>query len=327
MAATFSLVPGRWSSSVTTRMAATLQKRMCVCNSRWARSICRWRDVFPRSARSTGTESTLPGSAKPAIQLSPVTTFLRTPYWASSGPAVERGPMTWFRRNKVSLTILIGLALIALLALAQSGGVILAILRFGTSFSEITDRNLPALIAASRLSELTHTLVATAPEIALASTQVQRQAVTDQLNDRGATLARVVARVGETGGDPAQVADLKRELEIVITNLKGLDEFVRQRIDASNAVQGIASRLPDLAARVRKFADAATIGEQYSEQRSELIISPDRRVEWSAAALECITLMLTTPVVDNTSRLEHVKTELKALVERMSNVYAQLPPV
>jgi signal transduction histidine kinase/DNA-binding NarL/FixJ family response regulator len=235
--------------------------------------------------------------------------------------------MTWFRRNKVSLTILVGLALIALLAFAQSGGAILAILRFGASFSEIADRNLPALIAASQLSESSHTLVATAPEIALASTQVQRQAVTDQLNDRGATLAGMVARVGETGGDPAQVADLKRELEIVITNLKGLDEFVRQRIDANNALEGIASRLPDLAARVRKFADAATVGEQYSEQRSELIISTsDRRLEWSAAALECITLMLTTPVVDNTSRLEHVKTQLKALVERMSNVYAQLPP-
>src|SRR6516164_2104636 len=262
-------------------MAATLPKRMCACTSRWARSICRWRDVFPRSARSTGTESTLPGSAKPAIQLSRATTFLRTPYWASSRPTVERRPMTWFRRNKVSLTILIGLALIALLALTQSGVAILAILRFGASFSEIADRNLPALIAASQLSESSHTLVATAPEIALASTQVQRQAVTDQLNDRAATLAGMVARVGETGGDPAQVADLKRELEIVVTNLKGLDEFVRQRIDANNALEGIASRLPDLAARVRKLADAATIGEEYSEQRSELIISAsDRRLEW-----------------------------------------------
>jgi phosphoglycerate-specific signal transduction histidine kinase len=109
--------------------------------------------------------------------------------------------MAWFRRNKVSLTILIGLALIALLALTQSGVAILTILRFGANFNEIADRNLPALIAASQLSELSHSLVATAPEIALASTQVRRQAVTDQLNDRGATLARTVARVGETGGD------------------------------------------------------------------------------------------------------------------------------
>lgn len=236
--------------------------------------------------------------------------------------------MTWFRRNKVSLTILIGLALIALLALAQSGVAILAILRFGASFNEIADRNLPALIAASQLSELSHTLVATAPEIALASTQVRRQAVTAQLNDREATLARSVARVGETGGDRAQVANLQRELNIVVTNLKGLDEFVRQRIDANNALESIASRLPGLAGRVRRLADAAIIGEPDGEPRSNSIISaPDRTrlVEWSAAALECITLMLTTPVVNNTSRLERVKDELKALVERMTNVHGQLP--
>jgi signal transduction histidine kinase/DNA-binding response OmpR family regulator len=236
--------------------------------------------------------------------------------------------MAWFRRNKVSLTILLGLALIALLALTQSGVAILAILRFGASFNEIADRNLPALIAASQLSELSHTLVATAPEIALASTQVRRQVVTDQLNDRTAAVARTVARVGETGGNPAQVADLKRESDIVVTNLKGLDEFVRQRIDANNALEGIVSRLPDLAGRVRKLADAATIGEQDGEPRPDSIISaPDRTrlVEWSAAALECITLMLTAPVANNTSRLERVKTGLKALVERMSNVHAQLP--
>ena len=162
--------------------------------------------------------------------------------------------MPWLRRNKVSLTVLIGLALIALLALTQSGVAILAILRFGTSLNEIANKNLPALIAASQLSEQSHTLVATAPEIALSTTQVRRHVVTDQLNDRADALARTVARVGETGGDPAQVADLKRELEILVTNLKGLGEFVRQRIDANNALEGIVSRLPDLAGRVQTWA-------------------------------------------------------------------------
>jgi signal transduction histidine kinase/DNA-binding NarL/FixJ family response regulator len=238
--------------------------------------------------------------------------------------------MTWFRRNKVSLTILIGLALIALLAFAQSGVAILAILRFGASFNEIANRNLPALIAASQLSEQSHTLVATAPEIALAGTQVRRQAVTDQLNDRSAALARTVARVGETGGDPAQVANLKRELDIVIANLKGLDEFVRQRIEANNTLEGLVSRLPDLAGRVRKLSHAATIDGQDGEADSNAIISaPDRTrlVEWSAAALESITLMQTTPVVNNTWRLERVRSELNTLVERLSNVHAQLPQV
>src|SRR5262249_24282544 len=146
-------------------------------------------------------------------------------------------------------------------ALTQSGVAILAILRFGASFNQIAEKNLPALIAASRLSGLSHTLVATAPEIALAGTQVRRQAVTDELNDRAAGLAHIVARVGETGGDAAQFADLERELGSLVTSLNGLSDLVRQRIDADNAVEGIVSRLPDLAWRVRKLADPATIGD------------------------------------------------------------------
>ena len=58
------------------------------------------------------------------------------------------------RRNKVALTILMGLALIGIFAVTQSGVAIFAIARFGTSFNQIAQTNLPALIAASQLSEL-----------------------------------------------------------------------------------------------------------------------------------------------------------------------------
>ena len=236
--------------------------------------------------------------------------------------------MIWFRRNRVALTILTGLALIALVAIGQSAVAFFAIARFGTSFNEIAATNLPALIAASQLSQLSQTLVATAPEIALANTQLRRQAIIDQLNERAAALAGLVSRVGETGTDHAQVADLQRELNVVVTNLKGLDEFVRRRIDASNAFEAIVIRLPNLAGQVRKVADAAIIGRQDDESSSSSIVSSADQthlVEWSAAALECITLMLTTPAVDNGSRLDRVKSEIQALIDRMSRAQEKLP--
>ena len=58
---------------------------------------------------------------------------------------------------------------------------ILAVTLFGASFHQIADRNLPALIASSQLSELSRTVVAIAPEIALGDTQISRQAMADQL--------------------------------------------------------------------------------------------------------------------------------------------------
>jgi signal transduction histidine kinase/HPt (histidine-containing phosphotransfer) domain-containing protein/ActR/RegA family two-component response regulator len=232
------------------------------------------------------------------------------------------------RRNKVALTILMGLALIGIFAVTQSGIAILAIARFGASFNQIAQTNLPALIAASQLSELSQTLVATAPEIALADTQVRRQAIADQLNGRVTRLARSVADLDRAAEDHEQASTVQRELDAVVANLKGLDELVRQRIDASNALDAVMARLPSLAARVRKVADEAMIGERDPEQRSNSTIAePDRRrlVEWSAAGLECIILMLAAPTVRNTSRLERVDSGLKALVEGMENVRKQLP--
>src|SRR6476620_6351683 len=97
------------------------------------------------------------------------------PQWTRQVGPSPSGGRTMTRRNKVALTILMGLALIGIFAVTQSGIAILAIARFGASFNQIAQTNLPALIAASQLSELSQTLVATAPEIALADTQVRRQ--------------------------------------------------------------------------------------------------------------------------------------------------------
>ena len=114
--------------------------------------------------------------------------------------------MSGSRPNKVALTILAGLALIGLFAVTQSGVAILAIARFGATFNQIAETNLPALIAASQLSELNQTLVATAPEIALADTQVRRQAIADQLNGRVTRLARSVADLDGAAEDQEQAS-------------------------------------------------------------------------------------------------------------------------
>jgi hypothetical protein len=64
--------------------------------------------------------------------------------------------------------------LIGLLALAQSGIAILAFARFGASFDQVADIDLPNLIAASRLAELSQSLVAQASELAAAGSQTRR---------------------------------------------------------------------------------------------------------------------------------------------------------
>ncbi|MGH7490062.1 MAG: hypothetical protein ACREMY_31315, partial [bacterium] len=236
--------------------------------------------------------------------------------------------MMRLRRNKVALTILMGLALIGLFAVTQSGVAILAIARFGTSFNQIADTNLPALIAASQLSELSQTLVATAPEIALADTQIRRQTMADQLNERVMALARTVERLDPAAVDLEQVSYMQRQLNTLVINLRGLDELVRERIDANNALEAGMARLPSLAARIRNVANETMIGEQDRERSSASSVFGQygaHLVEWSALGVECITLMLTTSAVPNTSRLDRVKSQIKALIDGMESIRSQLP--
>ena len=234
--------------------------------------------------------------------------------------------MMRFRRNKVALTVLIGLALIGLFAATQSGVAILAIARFAASFNEIAETNLPALMAASQLSELSQALVATAPEIALADTQIRRQTMADQLNERLTALAGTVERLDPAAVNREQVSYMQRQLKTLVINLKGLDELVRERIDANSAVEAVMARLPSLAARVRNIANESIIGEQ-DRDRSLAPTTPgqDRAhlVEWSEMGLECITLMLTTPAAANTSRLERVSSQIQALIDGMERIRAQ----
>ncbi len=88
------------------------------------------------------------------------------------------------------------------------------------------------------------------------------------------------------------------------------------------------ARLPGLAARVRNVASESVIGEQDRERSSVSTLLghyEGHLVEWSAMALECITLMLTTSAVSSTSRLERVKSQIKSLIDGMERIRAQLP--
>ncbi|HVH80087.1 MAG TPA: GAF domain-containing protein, partial [Stellaceae bacterium] len=235
--------------------------------------------------------------------------------------------LVWIRRNGVALTVLLGLVLIGLFAVTQSGVAIFAIARFSTSFNQIANTNLPNLVAASQLSELSQSIVARAPEMAAARSQIQRQGITDRLNNRLAAIGNILDHLDRAAIDPEQLRDVRSQLDALTTNLKALDTFARQRIDADDAFETVVARLPVLAARVRQVADEALIPAEDGKPRLNEIATTDRPrlVSWSAAGLEGITLMLATPAVQTTSRLERVAAELQSLVTRMEGLRQQLP--
>src|SRR4051812_18588020 len=244
---------------------------------------------------------------------------------------IARRPATaalaWVRGNGVALTVLAGLLLIGSLALTQSGLALLAFARFDAAFNQVANTNLPNLLAASRLSELSQSLVARAPELAAAGSQTQRQGIADRLDERLAALAQALDHIDRAAINPGQLQNVRSQRDALATNLRALDDFVRQRIDADNAVATVMARLPALAARVRKVTDEALIAEgdgNFSDEAAARLIERSRLVAWSAAGLEGITLMLGTPAVETRSRLERIRAEFETLVSRMELVRSHL---
>jgi signal transduction histidine kinase len=233
--------------------------------------------------------------------------------------------MTRLRRHRVALTVMLGLGLglVGLFAVTQTGIALLAITRFDASFRQIADTNLPALISASRLSELSQTIVATAPEIALADTQMRRQAMADEVNEHAASLAHTADHIEQAIADREQVENMRRRLATLTANLKGLDELVRRRIDADEAFGTVVDRLPSLAARVRDVADLA-IGRDASSGPAFPETDRAQLMAWSAAGLESITLMLATPAARSPSRIDYMKADFAALAGNMDGARQQM---
>jgi len=93
--------------------------------------------------------------------------------------------------------------------------------RFQNDFDEIAKAKLPALVAASRLSEISQTIVASAPSFAAARTQITRDAVADQLSQELAALQRSVRTLEDGAADKRQVVAMQRVLNELVASLKG----------------------------------------------------------------------------------------------------------
>jgi PAS domain S-box-containing protein len=228
----------------------------------------------------------------------------------------------WVRRNGVALTILLGLVLIGALAVVQGGVATLAVSRFGTSFNQIANANVPNLIAASELAELSESLAQAAPQIAAADSQTRRQAAADVLDRRLEALTHAIDRIDRAAVDPAQLQAIRTQFGMLAQNLKGLDDFARQRIEADNAFDSLMSQLPYLGARVRTVTEDAL-----TESRPSAMSPADRSrlISWSAAGLEGVTLMLATPSLRLATQLDREKPEFAALIERMERLRGEMP--
>ena len=83
--------------------------------------------------------------------------------------------------QRVSFRVLAALLIIIIFFLVSNGGALVAILRFQARFAEIAGDKLSGLIAASKLAKSSERIAANAPSLAVATTQMMRETVVDQI--------------------------------------------------------------------------------------------------------------------------------------------------
>src|SRR3981081_1339897 len=97
--------------------------------------------------------------------------------------------------QRVSFRVLAALLIIIIFFLVSNGGALVSILRFQARFAEIAGNKLPGLIAASNFAKSSERIAANAPSLTVATTQMMRETVVDQIEDQVALLNNSLEQV------------------------------------------------------------------------------------------------------------------------------------
>jgi len=219
-------------------------------------------------------------------------------------------------RQRVGFTVLAGLLLMGLFTLGEGALAIFGAVRFQSNFDEIAQAELPAMVAAAHLSELSHSIVASAPSFAAARTQITREAVAEQLSQELVALQRAVKTLEERAVDKTRIAAMQRTLDELVIGLKGLDALVGRHIEIDVAYQNVLARVPPLVPRIREVSE-----------RSAGDPEPDGALaRWASTALDTTSLMLAAPAMANISRLARLRAEIAPRVAAMIEARNRLAP-
>ena len=232
-------------------------------------------------------------------------------------------------RLGVAFRILAGLTVIAGLTAATGVVAVSLFARFHDGFEQIATAKVPGLVNASQLAQQSGTLAANAPALVAVQSQPVRESVMAQLSDQIALLEDLMNRLRDRGTDMADVAELQRRKNELVANLMILNTQVERQLAAAAETGGLISRLMQLAERIRDAEDSLrekspipnTVAEWKEAQGTE------RRIgRWTAEARHAILLMLAASRADHEARVDRLRQDYRAAMDRAAEAVAALPP-
>jgi adenylate cyclase len=225
--------------------------------------------------------------------------------------------------QRVSFRVLAALLIIIIFFLVSNGGALIAILRFQARFAEIAGNKLSGLIAASNFAKSSERIAASAPSLAVATTQMMRETVVDQIEDQVALLNNSLEEVRIAGAALDRFSSLQEAKENMVGLLKTLDQQVRQQIDLDarftvllDQLRNDVSRIDNDPILLERIPDA-DLGERTSGRAN---------VErWTVPAYEAVAVMLAVAGSSDEFRLERLRASFHQLWQRMEGAFPAFP--
>ncbi|MGR0188111.1 ATP-binding protein [Azospirillum aestuarii] len=232
-------------------------------------------------------------------------------------------------RLGVAFRILAGLTVIA--GLTAATGVVAVSLfgRFHQGFEQIATAKVPGLVNASQLAQQSGTLAANAPALVAVQSQSVRESVMARLSDQIALLEDLMNRLRDRGTDVADLAELQRRKNELIANLMTLNTQVERQLAAAAETGGLVGRLMQLAERIRDAEESLRDKTPAPRTQAEWEEAQgvERRVDlWTAEAQHAILLMLAASRADHEARVDRLRQDYRAAMDRAAEVVAGLPP-
>jgi adenylate cyclase len=225
--------------------------------------------------------------------------------------------------QRVSFRVLAALLIIIIFFLVSNGGALVAILRFQARFSEIAGNKLSGLIAASNFAKSSERIAANAPSLAVATTQMMRETVVDQIGDQVSLLNNSLEQVRSAGAALDRFSSLQDAKENMVGLLKTLDQQVRQQIDLDARFTMLLDQLRNDMSRIDN--DPILLESAPGVDPSERTSDHANVVRWTAPAYEAVAVMLAVAGSSDEFRLERLRGSFLQLWQRMEGALPASP--
>jgi signal transduction histidine kinase len=210
-------------------------------------------------------------------------------------------------------------AALAVIALVVSGAIITALVTFDrmqNDYDAVSSRTLPMLAATSRLSGTASAIAAAAPQLAQTDSDFSRQAINDRVTDQFDNLDRAIAGLRVAGDVPGGIdlgilTSVLDRRDAFAGNLTKLNEAVRRRIEIEAEIDRVIRDTFRMGTELRALeADGAKTqgGLPYG---------------WLIEADWALTSVLSLPVAQSASRIDHLRTDFNRHAALASRRFAR----